>query len=502
VLYRKIFNFAMVCTESDHLNDRAVERETAAALESVFPRVALPSFISLSTTDKRVQLHELSNIVFGIRLFNKHIGKGGAQIPDLPGSLSEEMATLNATLKNHIAEVEVVLDQYADVLAYLRHPSRRDESRNSMLTKRLQSELVFWRQMQLFQQQLQDATRVAGEHLRSTRDVFHQDMTELRQIVGSKTSVPKEKVYPRFDALANMWNIFNEESVKVALYTNVYRAVVLFRDQPFKPALRGRDVEAARGASTVADNTTSQQGETKLIEGETEPAGETVLVPLHLLTSKSVRLEMKGFDPCAVALHDGLLLPGDPEVGYVRHRGLYYAVSDTASAGQFLADPEQMLKAIKQVARSTPELVHVLGLGSSFPTVAIHHMVSQGIDMGDGSLLYRGGIDMRASKEMGTQTDTHVVSSFIDKQYEWNEWALRRRALLLTNLRTKRTHSTQTADSHFRRDNATQHYHTQNNDAQTARSAGTMPRKESNYVTGLRGHPDEKMHVVNICLEI
>ena len=51
--------------------------------------------------------------------------------------------------------------------------------------------------------------------------------------------------------------------------------------------------------------------------------------------------------------------------------------------------------------------------------------------MGDGSLLYRGGIDMRASKEMGTQTDTHVVSSFIDKQYEWNEWALRRRALLL-----------------------------------------------------------------------
>ena len=41
VLYRKIFNFAMVCTGSDQLNDRAVERETAAALESVFPRVAL-----------------------------------------------------------------------------------------------------------------------------------------------------------------------------------------------------------------------------------------------------------------------------------------------------------------------------------------------------------------------------------------------------------------------------------------------------------------------------
>ena len=78
VLYRKIFNFAMVCTGSDQLNDRAVERETAAALESVFPRVALPSFVALGTADKRIQLHELSNIVFGIRLFNKTIGKGGA----------------------------------------------------------------------------------------------------------------------------------------------------------------------------------------------------------------------------------------------------------------------------------------------------------------------------------------------------------------------------------------------------------------------------------------
>ena len=55
----------------------------------------------------------------------------------------------------------------------------------------------------------------------------------------------------------------------------------------------------------------------------------------------------------------------------------------------------------------------------------------QGIDMGDGSLLYQGGIDTRATKEMGSQTETHPIPSFIDKNYEWNEWALRRRALML-----------------------------------------------------------------------
>ncbi len=33
--------------------------------------------------------------------------------------------------------------------------------------------------------------------------------------------------------------------------------------------------------------------------------------------------------------------------------------------------------------------------------------------------------------ECAVQCDTHFVESFIDKQYEWNEWELRRKALML-----------------------------------------------------------------------
>ena len=50
----------------------------------VFPRVGLKAFTALPPDDKTAQLHELSNIVSGIRLFNRHIGKGGAGISDLP----------------------------------------------------------------------------------------------------------------------------------------------------------------------------------------------------------------------------------------------------------------------------------------------------------------------------------------------------------------------------------------------------------------------------------
>lgn len=58
--------------------------------------------------------------------------------------------------------------------------------------------------------------------------------------------------------------------------------------------------------------------------------------------------------------------------------------------------------------------------------------------------------------EVEIQTPTHFVEKHIDKDYEFSEWALRRRALQLAGLRTKATHSTQTSKSHFRREGETQ----------------------------------------------
>lgn len=57
-----------------------IEKEVAAALESVIPRAALGPFISLNPSEKVSQLVELSHLVIGIRLFNKEIGKGGISL--------------------------------------------------------------------------------------------------------------------------------------------------------------------------------------------------------------------------------------------------------------------------------------------------------------------------------------------------------------------------------------------------------------------------------------
>ena len=66
-------------------SDISVVREATAALQSVFPQTELGNFLSLSKRDKDRQLIELTQIVTGIRLFNKECGKGGEGIDNLPG---------------------------------------------------------------------------------------------------------------------------------------------------------------------------------------------------------------------------------------------------------------------------------------------------------------------------------------------------------------------------------------------------------------------------------
>ena len=95
------------------------DSEMAAALESVFPRVSLKAFVSLKAEDKRKQLSELMNIVLGIRLFNKEIGKGGHDLESLEVICAEEANAAISDLQSKLAECDKKCQEYVDVLLYV-----------------------------------------------------------------------------------------------------------------------------------------------------------------------------------------------------------------------------------------------------------------------------------------------------------------------------------------------------------------------------------------------
>ena len=83
-----------------------------AALESVLPRAGLRPFVSLTTAEKVAQLCELSNIIIGIRLFNRDIGKGGAGLESFLDIINHPARGLLADLDAEVAEVMEESDRY------------------------------------------------------------------------------------------------------------------------------------------------------------------------------------------------------------------------------------------------------------------------------------------------------------------------------------------------------------------------------------------------------
>merc|ERR1712023_68733 len=104
--------------------DKLVEREVAAALESVFPRIGLKTFMQLTFEEKSVQLLELGRIILGIRLFNKDQSKGGAGIHSMEEEVFERASTLASDLENEISIFSDACDRYQAAIVKV-HRTRR-----------------------------------------------------------------------------------------------------------------------------------------------------------------------------------------------------------------------------------------------------------------------------------------------------------------------------------------------------------------------------------------
>jgi len=225
----------------------------------------------------------------------------------------------------------------------------------------------------------------------------------------------------------------------------------------------------------------------------TGPGGATVhQYDVWRQTHQLGQLAMGRFCPWTVVKRDSLLLFGRPAHGVIEFQGQFYAFASLEALEDALKGMEGLMQKVYMAARRSPELIHLLHLDAVFPSASLPAIVEASIGNATGSSTVCDG---------DTQTPTHFVESNIDPQYEWNEWSLRRRGLQLANLRGKRTHSTQTATSHFRREGDSQTYAQKEKETATLKDAKTQAPKMVSYMTGLRGRPTKTFSVVGMTLE-
>lgn len=188
----------------DEQANRTAEKEIVAAMESVFPRVGLKNFVEMSEGDKLSQLSELASIVYGIRLYNKMCGQGGAGIENVRDlALRESIDTMN-TINAEIQEVKDLAGKYSEVLTFIHY--HKDEPAKEEQEIRWKDELTNVRQYLSYLESLLDDISEITAKITSYSENWKDELNSLKDLIGSRTSVPKEQVYPKFSNLSLIWN--------------------------------------------------------------------------------------------------------------------------------------------------------------------------------------------------------------------------------------------------------------------------------------------------------
>lgn len=562
-VYREIYSFLAKMSPANK-----EEEEIAAAMESVFPRIGLKSFVQLTAEEKRGQLQELVRLVTGIRLFNREMGKGGARLDRVESLASNKVNDLRDILQAETAEQHALAMRYQETLVYchLRSP----EGVSTQQTTRWAQELANRRQYCAYLSSLAEDLAASGQRIDAQRQSFSNQIKQLKGLVQGRASVPKDQVYPKFDAIAAAWFDLDAQLKIVKARTEALETLHRFREsyQPTLPAshpvyLAARlDQQHQQQSADASIPSRGGQGEVN-VDSKFAPAGPTV-APLIKKSSSVIEqeadmaqaavlatssaasgpapslpstesiarerartplysnaeeddedrpvrlsvettpefmqlpLEYQGFCGWTVANRHGLLLPGNPKLGVVRHRGACYVFAHAVALNAFLERPEVLKSAVLETASSNPELIHLLRLQGQYPGTSIAKVIGdeakqrarldprrQRKDDEDKDALFTG---TKKKVDAATETPTHFVEKKIDIDYEWNEWSIRRRALRVAQLQnTCQTHSMQTDASHFRRDNTTQVYLPRINSTQTKRDSSCNPPIKVQYLAGLRG---------------
>ena len=398
-VYRKIVMFILLHSGMGSPTDITALKECSAALQSVFPQSELGPFMSASRQEKESQLRELSNIVPGIRLFNRDAKKGGEGIEDLPGMFGqlcpaarqeavESLETVSALSHRLTACAELLLEDNGQ------HFTRED-------LPRIRDCLTNTRQNEAFLKVLLSDLDTCSQNVEQARARFETGMTTLRGAVHSKSAVPTEVVYPLFMSVWSEWSRFQDELVLLSVLSNVHTNMKQFCRIPTEFASGDAFNRLFSSAKLLTDE--------ERFSADLAPINTSLypnidfVFPENLKNFEQVPVEFAGFCAYSLASYDRILLPGVPKLGLLKHKNKVYSFSSSEGAVIFSQAPDKYIAEIIEGSRKSPELIQLLNLQSYFSTFkpAVH----------PGKL-----VEPPLTKcEQGTQTDTHILQPSFDK---------------------------------------------------------------------------------------
>ncbi|KAM9859980.1 cilia- and flagella-associated protein 206-like [Aulostomus maculatus] len=436
-LYGKIVSYILLCSCMGSPTVHAVQ-ETSAALQSFFPWTELGAFLVLPKRVKEQQLNELAMIVTGIRIFNRGSKKGEEEFylhQLMPAALHEALRVTTQNIDNELSVTQRLAWKYTALLENL--PNRQSIECDMPLDL-LKQALYNVRQHEAFLKQLQAEAGSCAKNAVILQKELSSRRKWLKGTMQSKTFGPIAKAFPHFKALSELWSKLQVEAELLKIFNNIVLSLKPFLSSQDKIFPESSLDSWLRGSQVKTDEQRFRKSSNQRIKPDELKLQEWLLPKTASFTE--LPLQYNGLCGYTLVSTDGLLLPGNPHIGVLKHQEKLYAFNSKEAALKFADSPDEFIAAAAEKAKASPELSRLLN-------PQLHVDLNLEMQPGDPSLV---------RCDISTQTDLHPVEANIVKSYDWNQWEMRRKAIKLANLRTTVTHSTQTDQSHNRRDNVSQ----------------------------------------------
>lgn len=442
----------------------AIQREVNAALESVIPRNALSPFIMLTNPEKATQLSELSNLVLGIRLFNKNIGKGGGsltEVEELCESLDSEFID---QLTQNLNEINNHVTEYESYLLYVQENNIDIDN-----FEKLKYELIYLRQYMAFGMDLHEKTVNSMNILEISKSRYIKEVNDLKNLLSNNSSAPKEQVYPKFSILSTSYLAILEES-RIANQKKQLLEILIESSNKLEFSITESQQETAQRYISEISNK-----EERVFKYD--PTNNVYFIePKHTPEFLQTPLDFSGFSLVSLVDSEGLLITGKHNIGVFKYEDFMLVFHSHREIRKFMENPQHYIDSFYLICRKYPSLILLLKVEDYFKERNVK-LLEIKEDLRDA---------IKMMSDAGVQTPVHFQEKNFDHTYFWNEWELRKKAIQMANIRNMTTKATQTSDSIFKVENETQVWLKKEACTMTGIEAGTNPIRPRNYITELR----------------
>uniref|UniRef100_A0A8C5X842 Cilia- and flagella-associated protein 206 n=1 Tax=Malurus cyaneus samueli TaxID=2593467 RepID=A0A8C5X842_9PASS len=353
-VYQRIVTYVLLSSGLGSPTDIEAVREVTAALQSVFPQREMPTFISLSKKDKEQQLKDLTMLVTGIRLYNKECQKGGSGIDDLPAILNEAIPSATRTVDEHLNSCHLLVYQYTALLESMQEDPDRYPQLESF---KLKEALFNVRQYEAFLCILLSDGITSAQEVESLNVQFEAAMTTLKNT-------------PLFFELSKIWTSFQDEILLLSFLTYMTDDLQQFLEIQSQLFSEGMLTSLLEGVTVKSDEERIKETlETRVNASDFE--NQEWLFPENTENFDQLLIQYHGFCAHSIGVK-GLILPGNPAIGVLKHKEKCYAFSSKEVAYIFAQDPDNFIQLNIEKAKEYAELIQLLELHHQFEDLVPH----------------------------------------------------------------------------------------------------------------------------------